>query len=68
MLPKGTSFDSLNQADITKVNHINSTTKVSLTTFPENAKEKMILSHIFFGILEFQISLKFALTFNPAIS
>jgi Phage integrase family. len=33
--------------------------------FRKNAKEKMVLPHIFFGILEFLMSLEFALTFKP---
>jgi len=32
--------------------------------FQKNAKEKILLPHIFFGILEFQMSLEFTLAFN----
>jgi Transposase and inactivated derivatives, IS30 family len=68
ILPKGTSFDALKQADITKVmNHINSTTRASLNRQTPFKLATLFLSSKLFEVLNLELIEPDEVLLKPAL-
>jgi len=68
ILPKGTSFDSLTQADITKVmNHINSTTRASLNGQSPFKLTTLLLDSKLFEVLNLKLVEPDAVLLKPVL-
>ena len=68
ILPKGTSFDALNQSDITKImNHINSTTRASLNGLTPFKLATLLLDSKLFDVLNLKLVEPDEVLLKPAL-